>query len=526
MALRPTSERPRAAMARARRLTRLVGRGLRRGLTGPAARATGVGLAIAAVAVFGIVLGVLLGGRTAADIGPFHASLQLTPSLVGDAEVDVPPLGALHLDSHDGPAHLTVRFDALDQARTERLINDPNGVARVSEGAVHDVTLGAIRLGLRTLGVALLTAMALAALVFRDVRRVAWTGGLALAVTMSSLAVAVGTFRQDAIDEPRYEGLLVNAPALVGDARRIADRYDQYAGQLQKLVNNVTELYTAVSTLPVFQPDVGITRVLHVSDLHLNPTAWSVISTVVTQFEIDAVVDTGDITDWGSDAEATYVAAIGRLGVPYVYIRGNHDSALTAQAVARQPNATVLNGTVTTVAGLTVAGIGDPRFTPDKDDPANAGAPAVGKQTAERVLGTGAELANVIRASGRPVDIALLHDPASASGLAGACPVVLAGHTHNRTVSTLAGEPGADPTRLFVSGSTGGAGLRGLEAEDPVPLSMSVLYFDNARTLQAHDDIVVGGAGLAQVTLERHVVDDGDPDEGEAPSDAEPTPRR
>ena len=29
----------------------------------------------------------------------------------------------------------------------------------------------------------------------------------------------------DSIQEPRYEGLLVNAPAVVGDARRIADRY-------------------------------------------------------------------------------------------------------------------------------------------------------------------------------------------------------------------------------------------------------------------------------------------------------------
>ncbi len=67
--------------------------------------------------------------------------------------------------------------------------------------------------------------------------------------------------------------------------------------------------------------------------------------------------------------------------------------------------------------------------------------------------------------------------------------------------------PGAPPSRLMVEGSTGGAGLRGLEGEEPHPLAMSVLYFDNLHALQAYDDIQVGGAGQAQVTLNRTVVE-------------------
>jgi hypothetical protein len=68
--------------------------------------------------------------------------------------------------------------------------------------------------------------------------------------------------------------------------------------------------------------------------------------------------------------------------------------------------------------------------------------------------------------------------------------------------------PGGLPTRLMVQGSTGGAGLRGLEGEQPLPLAMSVLYFDEQQSLKAYDDIQVGGTGQAQVTLERKVVDD------------------
>ncbi|MFC4145606.1 metallophosphoesterase [Micromonospora mangrovi] len=467
-------------------------------------RRLGVVLAILAVALAGSVLGTYGGGHVGTDIGPFRAQLSLTPAVGGGTTVNVPPLGALLLDSHDGPTHLTVELGSLDQRRTEALIDDPASISRASQSAVQDVRAGVLRLGLRTLGWAVLATLLLAGLAFRDVRRTAWAGGLSLAVTAGSLGLAAATIRPQAIEEPRYEGLLVNAPAIVGDARRIANDYTKYAEQLQRLVGNVSQLYTTVSALPVYEPAPGTTRVLHVSDMHLNPTGWQLIRTVVEQFGIDVVIDTGDITDWGSEPEASFVGSIGLLKKPYVYIRGNHDSARTAAAVAQQPNAIVLDNTTTTVAGLTVAGIGDPRFTPDKEtSPAGSG---LTKVVADQVIGAGEQLATTVRNSPQPVNIALVHDPASAGPLSGTCPLVLAGHTHARQVSKLPQVPDKQPTQLMVEGSTGGAGLRGLEGEKPTPLSMTVLYFDQQKLLQAYDDITVGGTGQAQVNLERHVI--------------------
>ncbi|HZN19944.1 MAG TPA: metallophosphoesterase [Micromonosporaceae bacterium] len=501
-----------AAARTLRSWVRTTAGALRRAPAATAWRRLGLGAALLLVSVAGVVGGIIAAGPTRSDVGPFHAELALTPSLHGDTEVSVPPLGALHLDSHEGPAHLSIRLGALDPGRTERLVNDPDGVVRASETAVDDVEQGLTRLVLRTLGAALAGALILAALVFRNTRRVAWAGALALAVTAGSLATAVGTFRPRSIEEPRYEGLLVNAPAVVGEARRIANRYDEYRAQLQRLVRNVSRLYTSVSTLPVFEPDPESLRVLHVSDLHLNPSAWSVIQTVVDQFDIDVVVDTGDITDWGSEPEDSYAQAIGALRVPYVFVRGNHDSSATAAAVARQRNAIVLENSVVAVSGLTIAGIGDPRFTPDKvTSPAGSGS---SQRTIEEVLETGGRLADTIRRSGRSVDIALVHDPTSAGGLAGSCPLVLAGHTHARQVRELPQidpPPGTPRTLLMVEGSTGGAGLRGLEGEAPLPLALSVLYFGPDRALAAYDDIRVGGTGLANVTLERHVVEEPPP---------------
>ncbi|MEU7932372.1 metallophosphoesterase [Micromonospora echinofusca] len=473
--------------------------------------------ALVAVTSVGVMVGVLLGGRGESDVGPFRVAFHVSLAADGGTEVAVPPLGSLFLDSHEGPAQLTVRLDSLDQRRTEALINDPAALARAGETAPQDLRDALVRLGLRTLGVAVLASMLLAAVTFRSVRRVAWSGGLALLITGGTLGTAAATLRPQALAEPRYEGLLANAPALIGDAQRIADDYGRYAEQLQRLVGNVGKLYATVSSLPIYQASPDTTRLLHVSDLHLNPAAWPVIKTVVDQYDIDAVIDTGDITDWGSEPETTYVSMISQLDVPYVYIRGNHDSPRTAAAVASQPNAVVLDNSVTVVAGLRIAGIADPRFTPDKREEASG----PWEESPTTVEGAGELLATTIRALDAPVDLALVHDPASAPALNGLSPVVLAGHTHRREVTVLP-PTGEVPTRLAVQGSTGGAGLRGLEGDEPTPLAMSVLYLGPDRQLKAYDDIRVGGTGTAQVSLDRTVIEP--PPVSVSPTSGAPTP--
>jgi predicted MPP superfamily phosphohydrolase len=463
-------------------------------------------LALGAVAIGGALVGLLVAAPTTVDVGPFSTTFTVEPAVAGDTEVVIPPLGSLHLDTHDGPAHLKVRLDGLDRSRTQALIDDPASITRASQNAVQDVRLGVERLVFRALGAGMLSAMIISAVIYRRTREVAWAGGISLVVLGASFGAAGLTFNPAALKEPRYDGLLANAPTVIGDAQRIADRYDEYARQLEKMVINVGTLYQTVSTLPVAPEDGSTIRVLHVSDLHLNPAAWSMIRSVVEQFAVDIIVDTGDINDWGTEVETNFVASIALLKVPYVFVRGNHDSSVTQAAVATQPNAIVLDNTVRTVAGLTFAGIGDPRFTPDKAvNPHGTGGESQG--TIDAVEQAGNRLAQTITDSNVKVDIALAHDPRAASQVAGTCPLVLAGHTHKREVSRL----DKSSTLMMVEGSTGGAGLRGLEGEHPLPLSMSVLYFDRQREIVAYDDITVGGTGLAEVSLKRTMVEEPKP---------------
>ena len=458
-------------------------------------------------------------------MGPFQAHLAITPSLVGDTQVQIPPLGSLSLDRHDGPLHLTINLGSLDRKRAEALVSDPNGIAAASQHAIGDLKHGIELLAVQAGLASLLGGAVLNALVFRRWRRSAIAAGMSVLLLAGTGALTAASFRPQSIEEPRYEGLLTMAPAVVGDARSIVSNYGQYSKELQKLVDNVAKLYGTVSNLPVYEPNEGTTRVLHISDMHLNPASWGVVETVVKQYNIDLVVDTGDMVDWGSKQEDAYIANLADIKVPYVYVRGNHDSAATAAAVHTQ-GAIVLENQVRTVDGITFAGIGDTRFTPDKDtEPEDPNDPEPKDVTVEE---SGEQLAGTIEGYAAehdtaPVDVALVHDPGAAPPLAGHVPLVLAGHLHHRATHGL-----GQGTKLMVEGSTGAAGLRGLEPRTPTPMEMSVLYFDSD---QAHDEISVGGTGQSEVTLQRHIVGRPRPGQSSSPSGSNsgstsPTPSR
>src|SRR5690349_9994317 len=105
--------------------------------------------AIGVIGIGGAVIGTMLFAHANAAVGPFRAEMSITPSIQGGTEVDIPPLGSLHLDSHDGPIHLKVNLGSLDQSRTEALIADPAAISSAGEHAVAGVRSGALRAGFR-----------------------------------------------------------------------------------------------------------------------------------------------------------------------------------------------------------------------------------------------------------------------------------------------------------------------------------------------------------------------------------------
>ncbi|MFI6514941.1 metallophosphoesterase [Spirillospora sp. NPDC050679] len=478
---------------------------------GPRTRLAARVLAVAAVGLIGGLIGLLLGGRIETPVGPTEVSLQLRPAWSGGTTVQIPPLGALHLDTHAGPFQLRASVTELRPEPARKLIEDAGELDQLTDQIAGELRHGVVVLLLRAVGLALATSFVAGLIVFRSWRRALLGLGASTAAALAVALVTWLTFNPQSIAEPRYTGLLANAPQVVGDTRNIVERFSAYRAQLARLVGNVSKLYTATSTLPTYEPDPSTLRVLHVSDIHLNPAAWNVIRSVSRQFQADLIIDTGDLADHGSRPEDRFADDIASLKIPYVYVRGNHDSQGTQRAVARQKNAIVLDDQVREVEGLRIYGVGDSRFTPDKstrDDDVNA----------DQLRALGAAQAQKLRAAGTAPDLVAVHDPFQGEGFSGQTPLVLSGHAHKRSTKLLPSN-----TRLFVQGSTGGAGLRAVEHEEPTPIELSVLYFSRAtHRLQGWDDLRLGGLGLTSAQIERHL--EPSPDRAVSPPPQQPTP--
>ncbi|MGV2914636.1 metallophosphoesterase family protein [Streptomyces alfalfae] len=465
-----------------------------------------------AVVVFGAWLGLLIVGSVRTPVGPMDTRMTLRPSLSGGTKINVSPLGALELRSHTAPIRLDVDVDQLNPVRSQALVDHPERLAGLQDEVVRDVGHGTLDLAARSCAAVVSGATALGLAVYRRPRRALAAGGLALALLAASGAAAYATWNPKSVLEPKFSGLLSSAPSVVGDARSIVSEFDVYQQELARLVTNVTKLYDVTSTLPAYQPDPTTMRVLHVSDIHLNPASWKIIASLVEQYDIDVIVDSGDTMDHGSAAENAFLDPIEDLDAPYVWVRGNHDSRTTQRYLERFENVHVLDdGRAETVAGLRFAGIGDPQYTPDRS----------AKRSGSVHHLAGVRLASALRAeraAGTPVDVAVAHDPTAARETDGEVPLVLAGHVHHQEMEVMEGG-----TRLRVEGSTGGSGLRAVEGKYPDPVEASVLYLDRTtKRLQAWDEIRLGGLGLTKAEVSRHLPKENQP--GATPSPTAPSP--
>jgi predicted MPP superfamily phosphohydrolase len=464
----------------------------------PYARALG----LMAVVLLGAWLGLLIVGNVRVPVGPMNTTMTLRPSATGGTKINVSPLGALELNSHVAPVRLDVNVDQLDPVRAQALVDHPERLSGLQDEVAHDVEHGTLDLAVRSCVAVVSGATALGLAVYRRPRRALAAGGLALTLLTASGATAFATWNPNSVLEPKFSGLLSSAPSLVGNARNIVSEFNVYQEELARLVTNVTKLYDVTSTLPTYEPDPSTIRVLHVSDIHLNPASWKIIASLVKQYSINVIVDSGDTMDHGTSAENGFLDPIPDLGAPYVWVRGNHDSLVTQRYLERMKNVHVLDdGRAITVAGLRFAGIGDPQFTPDRSA-------VPGGDAAEDLAG--ARLASALRdqrTAGTPVDIAIAHEPSAARGTDGEVPLVLAGHLHREQTEVM-----KYGTRLRVEGSTGGSGLRAIEGKYPDPIEASILYVDrDTRRLQAWDEIRLGGLGLTTAEVSRHLPKENEP---------------
>jgi predicted phosphodiesterase len=184
---------------------------------------------------------------------------------------------------------------------------------------------------------------------------------------------------------------------------------------------------------------------LVISDMHNNLEAMEKVAEIARRRGADAVIDAGDLTDFGTSSETAVVRLAGKLGVPHVFVAGNHDSLDTINALKREENTLLPDDRRVSVAGLRVIGQHDPASRSRSPHPVTSSKAEIGRSRRR--------LASVMQGDRRP-DVIVVHRPEIAERFAGQAVLIVDGHVHQASVRRVGGSVIVNP------GSAGAAGLR------------------------------------------------------------------
>lgn len=462
-----------------------------------------------------LALGVLAGALSFAvqpdvrgAVGP--GSVTIDVGVRGsDTSLDLPPLGRIRADSHDGPVGFDVRVDRIDLGQAGALASElargSDPTTRLRTDIESDLTPLLRSLALRSvLGAVAVGLVAGLVLPRRRVRYVATTVAGSLGFVAVTGAVAFASFTPSAFDQPRFEGTLAAAPDIVNTVQRHIDDVSVVESRLEALSTRLVGLYRSVEGAGPSPSDVTI---LHVSDLHSNPVGIELVEQTAQQFDVDAIIDTGDLTSFGASVEELVVGRIARLEVPYYLVPGNHDHPRIRRALV-DAGVNVLDPGVVTIEGIRVLGVADPTYTADNTLPR--------ERHREEIEASAREVRRRVRLT--DPDVVAVHNPLQLADAVGEFDVGIAGHTHRFHLQYV------DGSLVTEVGSAGATGVGALAETEDLPYQMQVLQFEDER-LVALDRLSFEGTD-GEFRLERVLADpdqvDGYPDREAAPFERGP----
>ena len=446
-------------------------------------------IAIVAVGAAGGVGSLLLAPASTADLGPGTVSLRTRCCGGGDTELLLPPVGSISAATHSPSLTFVGRIEAVDVAGVQDLTTRERPDERLLEQVQADLP-GLLRtFAIRTLVIAAVVG-ALAALLLPG--RHWWYAPLgavgALVAVGTLLNVAWRSYDPDAFAEPSFTGPVAEAPGVIEAASRYVENFDDVQGRIDVIGAQIGELY-ATSITDSLAPDPDETRLLHVSDIHLNPLGIEIADDLAERFDVEAIIDTGDLTSFGLPIEARVGDLLSDLGRPYVLVPGNHDSLANRRALAATDGVEVLDDDTVELGDVLVLGVADPTFTATNEideDEADAEIDAEAPEVAARVDAV-------------DPDVLAVHTPRQAEDAIGSVPLVIAGHLHERSRRE------EDGTLVLTVGSTGATGLGSFTVDTDTPYEAEVLRFVDGDLIGI-DYVTLSGVE-GEFTIDRSLIE-------------------
>lgn len=455
---------------------------------------------LVAVALGTVVFSAVAHGEL--GVGPTRLAVSIAPALAPRTAVELPPFGSVDAPTHRGPVRLNVRLQEIDAVGASRMFS--SGALSIPTTLGPETALGMPLSGVTALvwkliGGGLLAAGiagALVALAFRRKRAVvALAVALSIAVPAIAVGVAAATWKASAFREPTLRGNLAYAPQLLDVfSTRVAD-IQRLQGQAVKVAGELAAYYANDRAFASGGALAGTHRVLHVTDLHLDPVGAELGRSIARSYEASLVIDTGDLPVFGAPVETQAFASLIDTSVPRLYVPGNHDSPASVAALTRL-GVTVLSSGTAEVGGMRVFGVPDPVSRDFGHEPSRARV----RDSAREGFG---QFEASLRSGESTPDIVAIHNPLMEGPFIGQVPLILSGHTHAARFYVTRG------TARLNSGTLGGMPYdptsTGRKAQ---PYSASVLYFtrDEPRRLIAIDRIAV--YSTQSTTISREVIDE------------------
>lgn len=467
----------------------------------PISRRPGARRQIVASIVLGVLVAVAGVGVLPAprgSVGPAEISLGLAAGTEGTT-LGLPPFGNVRADTHRVPFDVKVDLVEVEVEPLARSVTSQRGRDLLGRVVATDLRTLAIRASIQLALMLVALAAAIAALLLgRHLVPILLTSVTAFAVLAIGLVSIMVTFDVSAFEEPRYSGSLTRAREVVNAVTESGEILDEARSRFDIASERLSDLISLLAVADA-NPLEAETIVLHVSDIHANPIGFAIVKQLARRFDVDAVIDTGDLAasflDTGGisrvidPVDRMVGREVAEVGVPYLYVPGNHDSPELRRVMAEVRNVSYLGGTPATIGALEVMGWPDPTF---------ARTPIPESEKSEQRRSQADDVA--ARVNEEDPDILAVHDVVLASESFGAVPLVLAGHVHESSETVEEG------TRVLTVGSTGATGLKSLTVEADLRYEAQVLYFD-AEGLIAVDHLALEDLGgdfeLTRTTYER-----------------------
>jgi len=423
--------------------------------------------------------------------------LGLNLASSGQTEVHVPPVGSVGARTHLIPIHIGI---VLEQIELEAL-------STIVEGAASGAFFLNLEAELRSMGIQyLLSLMGIAGLLailgtlvfnLRDKEHlIAAFMGSVLVFGLIAGVMYLSYDIQAFADEYRLEGPVAEFPGAFETVRGGVDELENLRAEMRLLGSNLIRLYGPFGDVAgLGGPIKEDFSVLVIADIHNNVPALDFVEGIVDSYPIEAVVDLGDLTDWGTPIEARIVDQIGRLDIPYIFAAGNHESPLVMQEMEALENVMLLDG-VHTIDNIQFVGF--PDTAAFREEPAEASAEELA-QVREKYRET---IDVTLENNPEAFIIAAAHHPHVVEDLdrgSNNLPVIMSAHTHRLSVRRENDTVYLDP------GTTGASGVRGLMTPEEVPHTALMMHFarlDDGLSVTAVDAVQLS-ADRNTVTIER-----------------------